>query len=167
MLKVLRSSAYSDDRATAAQIIAYHPDKRKVLPEMLYAMHDQNDEVRNNAVRALSVIAYYSILHPEKKLHIPFQHFIRLLNSVIWSDRNQGISVLMHLSKSRDGKLFDLLKSDALGAIKEMAVWKSSKHAMPAFVILARMNGLNDDAIFKAAADTNFYEQAKRLAQSF
>lgn len=165
--KIIRSSAYSDQRATAAQIIAYHPDKKRVLPELLYAMHDENDEVRNNAIRALAVIAYYSTLHPELNLNIPHQPFVRLLNSVVWSDRNKGVSVLMQLSKSRDQQLFDQLKRDAMPALKEMTLWKDRKHAMPAFVILARINGLSDDNIFKAAADSNFNEQAKRLVQSF
>jgi hypothetical protein len=164
--KVLRSSAYADQRATAAQIIAYHSDKSKALPELMRAIIDESNEVRNNVIRAIAVIAHYSVEHPEKKINIPYFPFIRLMNSVEWSDRNKGLLVLLQLTKSRDTALLNKLKENSLPALKEMAVWKSERHAMPAYVILGRIAGMPEDLIFKSAAGTNFAEEAMKMANS-
>jgi hypothetical protein len=164
--KVLRSSVYAVERATAAQILAYNFDKRKVVPELMYAIIDESDDVRNNAVRALAVIAYYASEHPEKNISIPYRPFIRFINSIIWSDRNKGLSVLMHLTKSRNEKLLAELRESSLAALKEMALWKSQSHAIPAFVILGRMAGLSEDEIFKLAGGSNYAEEAVKLTRS-
>jgi hypothetical protein len=164
--KVLRSSAFASERATAAQIIAYNFDKRKVIPELMYAIIDQSDEVRNNAIRAIAVIAYYASAHPEKNISIPYRPFMRLINSVIWSDRNKGLTVLMQLTKSRNEILMKELKESSLPALKEMALWKSQPHALPAFVILGRMAGLPEDEIFKKAQGQNFADEAVKLTRS-
>ena len=164
--KVLRSSAYAEQRATAAQIIAYHPDKTKALPELMHAIIDESDEVRNIVTRAIAVIAYYSTEHPEKKINIPYLPFIRLINSVVWSDRTKGLSVLLQLTKARDTVLLNKLKEISLPALKEMAVWKSKTHAMPAYIILGRISGIPEDQIFKSAAGTNFADEAMKLTNS-
>ena len=164
--KVLRSSAYAEQRATAAQIIAYHFDKGKVIPELMYAIIDESDEVRNNAIRAIAVIAFYASAHPEKNIRIPYLPFIRLINSVNWSDRNKGLSVLMQLTHSRNPEILQKLKERSLPALKEMAMWNSTAHAMPAYVILGRIAGLSENEISKTASGTNFADDAKKLASS-
>ena len=164
--KVLRTSAYAEQRATAAQIIAYHFDKGKVMPDLMYAIIDESDEVRNNAIRAIAIIAFYASEHPDKKIRIPYLPFIRLINSVFWSDRNKGLSVLMQLTQSRDPEILQKLKDRSLPALKEMAVWKSPVHAMPAYVILGRIAGLPEQDISKTASGTNFADDARKLASS-
>jgi len=52
---VLRSSASARDRALAAQVVAYAPDKRAVVPALVEALSDPDATVRNNAVRALAL----------------------------------------------------------------------------------------------------------------
>jgi hypothetical protein len=164
--KVLRSSAYAAQRATAAQIIAYHFDKNRVVPELMYALIDESDEVRNTATRALAVIAYYAAKHPEKKIKVPYTPFIRLINSVVWSDRNKGLSVLKQLTLTRNAEALSNMKELSLPALKEMAVWKSEVHAMPAYIILARIAGEPEDRINRLASDTNFANEAAKLADS-
>ena len=164
--KVLRTSAYAEQRATAAQIIAYHFDKGKVIPELMYAIIDESDEVRNNDIRAITVIAFYASVHPEKNIRIPYLPFIRLINSVFWSDRNKGLSVLLQLTQSRDPEILRKLKERALPALKEMAVWNSAVHAMPAYVILGRIAGLPEQEISKTASGANFADDARKLASS-
>lgn len=164
--KVLRSSAYASQRATAAQIIAYHFDKTRVVPELMYALIDESDEVRNTATRALAVIAYYASRHPEKKISIPYTPFIRLINSVVWSDRNKGLSVLLQLTQPRNAEVLGKLKEQSLPALKEMAVWKSEVHAMPAYVILARMAGEPEERISRFASGTNFADEVTKLANA-
>lgn len=164
--KVLRSSAYDMQRAAATQIIAYHFDKKEVVPELMYAIIDESDEVRNNAIRGLAVIAYYASEHPEKKIDIPYMPFIRLINSVSWSDRNKGLSVLMQLTRSRKPEILNKLKELSLQSLKEMAVWKSEAHALPAYVILARMAGISEDRINATTSGTNFANDASKLADT-
>ena len=164
--KVLRSSVYAVERATATQILAYNFDKQRVVPELMYATIDESDEVRNNAIRAIAVIAYYAAEHPQKDINIPYRPFIRLINSVVWSDRNKGLSVLMQLTKSRDEKLLKELRESSLPALKEMALWKSQSHAVPAFVILGRIAGKSEDEIFKLAAGSRYAEEAVKLTSS-
>jgi hypothetical protein len=164
--KVLRSSAFAEERATAAQIIAYYFDKNKAVPELMYAIIDESDEVRNNAIRALAVIAYYSSLHPEKNIQIPFMPFTRLIKSVDWSDRNKGLSVLMQLTQKRDSVILNELKRSSLDALKEMAIWKSELHALPAYVILARIAGIPEEEIMKTTKDSKFMNEAMKLANA-
>ena len=161
--KVLRSSAYESQRATAVQIIAYHFDKSEVVPELIYAVMDESDEVRNNAIKALTVLAHYASEHPEKKINIPYTPFVRLINSVVWSDRNKGLSVLLQLTRSRNPEMLNKLKEMSLPALKEMAVWKSEAHAMPAFVILARIAGVPEEKINSFTSGTNFAKEAMKL----
>ena len=164
--KVLRSSAYASQRATAARIIAYHFDKNRVVPELMYAITDKSEEVRINAIRALAAIAFYASGHPEKKIDISYMPFIRLINSAVWSDRNKGLLVLMQLTRSRDPEILNKLKEITLPALKEMAVWKSEPHALPAYVILARIAGIPEDNINRSTSGINFAGEAMKLADS-
>jgi hypothetical protein len=165
--KVLRSSAYDDQRATAAQIIAYHFNKAEVVPELMHAIVDESDEVRSNAIKALAVVAHYSCEHPDKKVNVPYMPFIRLINSVVWADRNQGMLVLTQLTRSREPEILRRLKEVSLPALKEMAIWRSEVHAFPAYVILARMAGIPENEINRRfAKGTNFADEAMKLADS-
>jgi hypothetical protein len=161
--KVLRSSAYEAQRATAVQIIAYHFDKSEVVPELMYAVIDESDEVRTNAIKALTVLAHYASEHPEKKIDIPYMPFVRLINSIVWSDRNKGLSVLLQLTRTRNPDMLNKLKEVSLPALKEMAVWKSEVHALPAFVILARIAGISEEKINSFTSGTNFAGEAMKL----
>ena len=164
--KVLRSSAFDEQRAVAAQIIAYHFDKNEIVSELMNAIVDESDEVRSIAIKSLSVIAKYAAEHPEKNINIPYMPFIRLINSVTWADRNKGLSVLTQLTRSRKPDILNKLKELSLPSLKEMAVWKSEVHALPAFVILARIAGIPEEKISGYASGTNFATEAMKLASS-
>lgn len=164
--KVLMSSSFESERATAAQMIAYNSDKQKAIQGLLHALGDESSEVRNNASRALAVLAYYSSLHPEKKLEIPYQPFTRLINSMIWSDRNKGMAVVMQLTQVRNNALFDELKSTCLPSIIEMARWKSEKHALSAYIVLCRMAGLSENEIARRTKKGDFSADVSELAKS-
>lgn len=163
--KMLRSSAYESQRATAVQIIAYNDDKSKVIPELLYAITDEDDETRNNAVTALSAVTYYMTLNPGK-IKIPFQPFIRMINSPVWSDRNEGLAMLAQLSESRNEELFYQLRASSMRSLKEMALWKSETHAKPALIVLGRMAGWPDEKIRVIASGNNFADEAKKLVDA-
>ena len=144
LINVLKNSKYSKDRAAAAQIIAYSDNKKIVLKNLLYASNDPDDEVRNNSTRALGILAIYARSHPESKISIPAEPFIKMINSIVWSDRNKGSMVLMQLTGSRDTKILNQIRQQALSSIIEMAKWKDRSHAVEAFFILGRIAGIGE-----------------------
>jgi hypothetical protein len=148
--KVLRSSSDPSHRALAAQIIAYSPGKRKIIGDLIYAMKDPSDSVRNTAVRALALLARYARRNPAKRLKISFAPFIDLLNSVMWTDRNKSSLALFPLTDSRDPKLLKDLRTKALPSLIEMARWHSTGHAYGPMMILGRIAGIPDPEIFEA-----------------
>ena len=99
--KVLRTSSDADHRALAAEVIAYNANKAAVVGDLVYAMRDPSTDVRNNATRALALIALYGQQHPELKITVPYEPFIDLLNSLTWTDRNKASLALMELTEKR------------------------------------------------------------------
>ena len=116
---VLRTSDDENHRAFAAEVLAYSANKQSVVEDLVYAMRDPSGEVRNNATRALALIAIYGRQHPDLKIDVPYEPFIDLLNSVAWTDRNKASLALMQLTESRDPKLLAALKTRAFDAVVE------------------------------------------------
>jgi len=145
---VLHNSADANQRANAAQVIAYAADKRAIVPDLEYAMSDVDGEVRNNAMRALGLISGFAQNHPGLKIRVSPGPFVDMLNSLIWSDRNKSSMALMYLTERRDPALLADLREHAMTSLIEMARWKSTGHAMTSFVILGRIAGLPDKEIF-------------------
>ena len=147
---VLRTADDEDHRAFAAEVLAYSASKQSVVEDLVYAMRDPSSEVRNNATRALALIAMYGRQHPELKIAVPYEPFIDLLNSVAWTDRNKASLALMQLTESRDPKLLAALRTRAFDAIVDIAQWTNPGHAMAGIVMLGRMAGMSDADIFAA-----------------
>lgn len=146
--RVLHNSSDAHHRAVAAQIIAYAPDKSTVVPDLVRAMRDADATVRNNAMRALAVIATYAQTLPESTLRVPVDPFIDLLSSLAWTDRNKASLALAALTTGRDPQLLAALRARALDSLAEMARWRTYGHAAPAAIILGRIAGLPDTEIF-------------------
>ena len=144
---VLRHSGDSSQRALAAEVIAYGNDKGAAIRDLTGAVLDPSSEVRNNAVRALALIAIHAREHPELRLTVPSAPFVDMLGSQIWTDRNKSSMALMQITERRDSTLLAELRARALPELVEMARWKSQTHAIPSFVILGRIAGLSDDTI--------------------
>ena len=147
---VLSGSADAHHRALAAQVIAYAFNKAAVIPDLVEALRDPAENVRNNAARALGVMASYNQAHAESMLRIPYAPFIAMLSSPYWTDRNKASLVLMSLTASRDPMMLHQLRSRAFAELAEMAAWQVPGHALPAAFILGRMAGWPDDEIVKA-----------------
>jgi hypothetical protein len=148
--KVLRRSSDAHHRALAAQIIAYSSDKHKIIGDLIYAIKDPSDSVRNAAVRALAILARYAQTNPQMKLKVSFTPFIDLLNSIVWTDRNKSSLALFPLTDGRDPKLLKELKTRALPSLLEMARWQSKGHAFGPLMILGRIAGISDTEIIEA-----------------
>ena len=147
---VLRNSADSRQRALAAQVLAYTTDKQSVVQDLVAAMKDPDGGVRNNAMRALRVMAGYTQQQPELHIEISTQPFIGMLNSIEWTDRNKSSLALASLTEKRDPAVLSELRKQALLSLAEMARWKAVGHAQPAFFILGRLDGLSDEQIKSA-----------------
>jgi hypothetical protein len=154
--KVLRTSNDEDHRAFAAQVLAYSANKQAIVPDLVYAMRDPSGEVRNNATRALAVIALYAQQHRELKITVPYEPFIDLLNSLTWTDRNKASLALMELSESRDATLLAALKKRAFDSIVDIAQWTNPGHAMAGVFMLGRIAGIPDQEIYA------MYERGER-----
>ncbi len=144
---VLRNSAEATHRALAAQVLGYAADKKAIVPDLVSAMRDPDANTRNNATRALLIIAALAERAPERRLRIPPQPFIDLLNSLVWTDRNKSAGALEQLTASRDPALLSALRTRALPSLIEMARWKSPAHAASAIVIVGRIGGLSEEEI--------------------
>lgn len=138
---VLKNSADEQHRAVAAQILAYAADKKSVVTDLVRATRDPDAAVRNNAIRALGVMAAADI-------DVPLEPFIDLLSSVDWTDRNKASFVLTAITSNRDTASLRVLRERALGSLVEMARWRFIGHAAPAGIILGRMAGIPEDQIF-------------------
>jgi hypothetical protein len=148
--EVLRHSSDAQQRAEAAEVLGYSADKQSAVADLLAAMHDPNEVVRNDAMRALGVMAQYARANPQSHLKIAEDGFVEMLNSLDWTDRNKSSFVLGGLTASRDPALMTLLRERALPSLLEMAHWKFDGHANDAFYILGRVAGLPETEIDKA-----------------
>jgi hypothetical protein len=161
--RVVRDSSNAEQRALAAQILGYAAVKPNVVGDLVYAMRDPSPDVRNNAMRALAVFKAMSPSSGQPPVLIPYDPFIELLNSSVWTDRNKASLALMRLSESRDATLLDQLRRQAMTSLIEMARWKSEGHAMPALLILGRIVGESDENV-QAAWDHGERERIIRAA---
>lgn len=147
VFKVLEGSRDADERSVAAEAVGYLPQTRQQIDALVRASFDSNDEVRNNAARALGVLL---ISKPELTRQVPLKPFIGLLNSGTWTDRNKGLMVANAIAKGRDPKILQQLRSQAAPALIEMAQWYKG-HAFAARFILGWIAGLDDNKIFELA----------------
>jgi len=148
--RVLHKSADSGHRAAAAYVIGYAPDKRSVVGDLLDAVRDPDETVRNNATRSLAAIAELAGSRPELGIRIDPTIFIDMLNSVVWTDRNKASMILRVLAEGGDATLMQQIRDRALTSLVEMARWKSLGHAGYSFFLLGRMAGMTDEEVEEA-----------------
>jgi hypothetical protein len=160
---VLANAADTKSRIVAAHVLGYAPDKREVAGPLSRAVLDADETVRNNATRALGVIAEYAQAYPDLGIRIDPAPFIDMMNSVVWTDRNKGSFVLMSLSASSDPALLGKLRRDALPALIDMCSWSNLGHAWGACVILQRALGMSVDA--SEASRAKALERGRRLVK--
>lgn len=163
---VLRESSDAGHRALAAQIIAYHANKRGIVKDLVYGMSDPDSDVRNNSMRALEVLAVFAKNLPKQRIKIPVEPFIDMLNSIEWTDRNKSSIALYQLTEKRDPVILSSLRKHALPSLVEMARWKASGHAMPSFTLLGRIGNFPEEEIQKAWSTGNRESLIKMMLES-
>jgi hypothetical protein len=144
--QVLRQSSRAAERAVAAQVLGYAADKTAVVDDLVYGMSDPDQTVRNNALRALMVMAEMKPGPGKTAPSIPATPFIALLNSLAWSDRNKASLALDVLTRTRDRAMLESLRAQAITPLIDIARWRSDGHAQPGFLVLARIAGYTDEA---------------------
>lgn len=159
---VLESAAEPAQRAVAAAVIGYAPDKGAVAPDLVRALRDPDPDVRNNAARSLAAIAVYAKRNPEAAVDIPIAPLAEMLDSVVWTDRNKALSLLTYLTPPRAEEALPVLRREAFPALVEMARWRSPGHALPALVLLGRMAGLSDEETLQAWQEGRIEEVIER-----
>ncbi len=152
---VLRHSADNEQRQIAAQMLGYVNQSGRQIADLVWASHDPDEEVRNNATRALGVLAKSN---PKVAARIPATGFIEMLNSGKWVDRNKAGGLLLALSQWRAPKLLAALRAQALESLLEMARWRSPGHAYPARVLLGRIAGIEETRLQKLVWDNEQFE---------
>jgi hypothetical protein len=133
----LRDCSQPKHRRAAAELLGYADTSSQQVSELVRASEDSDGTVRNNAVRALEVLS------SSKRVEIPGESFIPLLNSDQWTDRNKAGLLFMHLTSSGDSKLLSALANQSFDSLAEMARWKDKGHAIAYRIILGRIAGLS------------------------
>lgn len=139
----------------AAAILGYGQQSTAQINALLKAARDPDDVVRNNAVRALWVLAEAS---PETAAEMPTDYFTDMLNSGLWTDRNKAGALLMALTTHRNAKLLERLATAALSSLIEMAKWHDSGHAFTYRFLLGRIAGLQEARIVELIRTGNVDE---------
>lgn len=139
--RVLASARNVEHRQIGAQMLGYAVKSPEQIAALIRASHDVDDGVRNNAIRALVVLAGSSA---EVSASIPGECFIGLLNSGLWTDRNKSAELLSVLTTQRDPQLLTCLREQALTSLVEMARWSYRGHADSARVMLGRIAGIEE-----------------------
>jgi len=148
--RVLSESFEARQRSIAAQFLGYAPQSREQIQSLVNASRDPIEAVRNNAVRALGVLAESS---PSIARQIPAEKIILMLNSDIWTDRNKGSLLLSALTVGRDRKVLALIRAKASDSLIEMARWHEYGHAYYSRMILGRIAGIEEKELQKLAYD--------------
>ncbi len=150
LLKVLHNSSDDEQRAIAAYVIGYARKKAPVVPELQYALKDSDDTVRGNAIRSLGALAVYAKLDPDSEIKISPTWFIEMLNSVVFTDRNNAAVALVNMTETRDPATLSQLYERAFPALLEMAHWRQLDHALPAFILAGRVIGMPEQELQEA-----------------
>ncbi|HET9384631.1 MAG TPA: hypothetical protein VFO67_05760, partial [Gemmatimonadales bacterium] len=149
IVRVLESSADAEHRAMAATALGYARASSRQVASLARASLDGDDNVRNNAVRALGVLLQ---ARPELARDVPAASVLPLLSSPVWSDHNKGAMLVEALTKNRDPELLRQLRASALDNLLEMARWRSAGHADSARMLLGRIAGIEEDRLLKLVA---------------
>ena len=160
ILQVLNSSSDATQRAVAAFMLGYARQSQQQISALVHASHDAEDAVRNDATRALVVLADSN---PKVAARIPARGFIRMLSSPSWTDRNKAGFLLMYLTRTRDAKLLRQIRAEALTPLIEMARWKDPPHALFARMLLGRIAGIPEERLVELSNADNAEEIIKEL----
>jgi len=148
LVRVLKNSSYPEQRRVASSALRYTRQSPRQIAALVWASRDPDAGVRNNATRALGVLASSS---PRRAEQIPPETFIEMLKSGVWTDRNKAGFALMDLTRARPPALLAELRAQALDSLIEMAKWRDTSHAYFARILLGRIAEIPEKKLEKEA----------------
>jgi hypothetical protein len=148
LFQVLATSAEAKHRAIASHALGYARQSTRQLNALTRAVRDPDDLVRNNATRAIGVLAD---ANARLARHIQPDVFIEMLNSGVWTDRNKGAMVLERLTAKRNPVVLAKLRTMALDSLIEMTLWRPASHAGFARMLLGRVAGIPEKQLEELA----------------
>lgn len=138
IVRVLQHAADAKQRQAAATLLGYVQRSPTQARALAAAMLDADPDTRNNAVRALAVLA---AARDQSDLVIDPTPLIALLYSDKWTDRNKASFLLSRITENVNPALLQALRRDALPALVEGASWDEG-HATAFLIILSRVLGI-------------------------
>jgi hypothetical protein len=148
LMRVLQSSSDAKQRQVASVALGYAQQSHEQMVTLVRAARDPDALVRNNATRALGVLARSNAKLAEE---MDLETFLAMLGSGTWSDHNKAVALLDSMSKGRDPKVLAKLREQALEPLIEMALWREAGHAYPARMVVGRLGGLTEDKLTLSA----------------
>jgi HEAT repeat protein len=145
---VLKNCSDAVHRAIAADALGYVERSPQQISALVWACRDPDDDVRNNAARALGELLSAD---PTLAKQIPAAGFVEMIGSGVWSDRNKASFVLEALVKSDDPRLLEQIKSQTWEPLMEMARWRDTGHAATPRRILGRIQGIPEERLMQLA----------------
>lgn len=139
--RVLQNSFDAQQRRVSALLLGYADRSAMQIQCLTYASADPDDTVRNNAMRALAVLASAK---QTGGIDVDPTSFIAMLYSGQWTDRNKSSFLLSQLTSTRDPILLKKLGEEALTPLIEGARWSDPGHSMAFVAVLGRIEGVPD-----------------------
>ncbi len=157
LFAVSRESSNAHHRAIAIDAIGYGLHSADQIEALAHSALDPDRTVRNNAIRALWVLASSKV---ELQAPIPYDPFVGLLNSDVRTDRGKSTALLERLTEDRGPGVMAAILQRSLAPLVECARWSWSGHAYRARVILGRIGGMDEATVLDQAWDPGFVDVA-------
>ncbi|MEX2264666.1 MAG: hypothetical protein WD696_22115 [Bryobacteraceae bacterium] len=134
--EVALNSGDKRHRAAAIHLAPYGAKDQALADALAAASQDADALVRNNAVRAMSVLARSS--RDSSHVRLDPTPLLNLFDSVHWTDWNKASFALEALTEASDPKLLAEIAARATGPLRQIANWPPM-HSEPGSVILKRV----------------------------
>ena len=161
LVAVIRGSSDATHRAFAATALGYGTHDASQTRALADAILDSDERVRNAAMRALGVMLR---AEPGKARHIDITPLVSLLKSGTWMDRNKASFLASQMTQGRDARILNILRTQALPQLKEMARWPRG-HSATALQMLGRIAGIEEgrlEAMVAAGRAEDLIDLAQR-----
>ena len=154
LFTVSANSGDINSRRAAVHLLGYAQRSKQQAQTLASAARDADENVRNNATRALGVLIN---AFPETAKEIDLDYFLELMNSPVWTDRNKASMLLEEASRSREPSILARIRAKDIDALTEMARWKTP-HRGTAVMILGRMGGMEESSLVDKAQHGRYEE---------
>lgn len=148
LFSTLAHSAHVRSRQIASEFLGYATASPTQIAALVAAARDPDGTVRNNATRALGVLARSN---PRWAAEIPAAPFVAMVRSGIWTDRNKAAALLDQLTATRDPATLNMVRNDAESALLEMARWRNVGWSYNARMVLGRLRGIPEATLERLA----------------